>query len=78
MHRIDLSQAYPSGPSWQFAENNNISRFTSDYALYWFDYLSGYDAVFAELGWDHNRTQHIALNRGAADVQNKDWGTIIV
>jgi len=68
----------PSGPSWQFAENNNISRFTSDYALYWFDYLAGYDAVFAELGWDHNRTQHIALNRGAANVQNKDWGTIIV
>ena len=51
--------------------------FTADYALYWFDYLAGYDAVFVELGWNHNQTQHIALCRGAANVQEKDWGTII-
>ena len=54
-----------------------IPAFTSDYALYWFDYLAGYDAVFAELGWNHNQTQHIALCRGAANVQEKDWGAII-
>lgn len=68
----------PSGPSWQFTQDKDIPVFTSDYALYWFDYLAGYDTVFVELGWDHNRTQHIALARGAANVQDKDWGAIIV
>jgi hypothetical protein len=56
----------------------NIPVFTSDYALYWFDYLADYDAVFVELGWNHSITKHIALDRGAANVQNKDWGAIIV
>jgi hypothetical protein len=54
-----------------------IPTFTADNALYWFDYLAGYNAVFAELGWTNNEVQHIALCRGAADVQNKDWGAII-
>jgi len=54
-----------------------IPAFTADNALYWFDYLVGYDAVFAELGWNHNEAQHIALCRGAANVQNKQWGAII-
>jgi len=54
-----------------------IPVFTADNALYWFDYLAGYDAVFAELGWNHNQEQHIALCRGAANVQNKQWGAII-
>jgi hypothetical protein len=57
--------------------NSPMPVFTSDYALYWFDYLAGYDAVFAELGWDNAETQHIALCRGAANVQNKQWGAII-
>jgi hypothetical protein len=58
--------------------NRSISSFTSDYALYWFDYLSGYDTVFVELGWNHSSAKHIGLGRGAANVQQKDWGTIIV
>jgi len=57
--------------------NSPLPVFTSDYALYWFDYLGGYDAVFAELSWNHAETQHIALCRGAANVQNKQWGAII-
>ena len=57
--------------------NSPMPVFTSDNALYWFDYLAGYDAVFAELGWNHNQAQHIALCRGAANVQNKQWGAII-
>jgi hypothetical protein len=57
--------------------NSRVPLFTSDYALYWFDYLAGYDAVFAELGWHHNQTQHIALCRGAANVQGKEWGVTI-
>ena len=58
--------------------NLSITAFTADYALYWFDYRAGYDTIFAELGWGHNVSQHIGLCRGAATVQNKDWGTIIV
>ena len=54
-----------------------IPVFTADNALYWFDYLAGYDAVFAEFGWNLNEAQQIALCRGAANMQNKQWGTII-
>jgi len=72
-----FTTAIPS-TDMQVVKNSSLSVFTSDYALYWFDYLAGYDTVFVELGWDHNRTQHIALGRGAANVQEKDWGAIIV
>jgi hypothetical protein len=51
--------------------------FTADYGLYWFDYKGGYDTVLAEFGWSHSRIQQIALCRGAAKVQNKDWGVIV-
>ena len=54
-----------------------IVIFTSDYGLYWWDYQSGYDLVLAELGWNHTTAQDIALVRGAANLQNKSWGTII-
>jgi hypothetical protein len=67
----------PQTPSFEFLKNNNITRFVSDYALYWFDYLAGYDTVFAELGWGHNASQQIGLCRGSAKAQNKEWGTII-
>ena len=68
----------PSTWSMQDLKNRSIPVFTSDYALYWFDYLAGYDAIFVELGWNHSTTKHIALGRGAANVQDKDWGAIIV
>lgn len=58
--------------------DRSIKSFTSDYSLFWFDYLAGYDTVFVELGWDHDSVKHIALCRGAANIQQKDWGTIIV
>jgi hypothetical protein len=51
--------------------------FTSDYALYWFDYLGGYDVVLAQFGWNHSLIQDIALIRGATRMQNKTWGAII-
>jgi hypothetical protein len=51
--------------------------FTSDYALYWFDYKAGYDTIFAEFGWNYSRQLNVALCRGAAALQNKDWGVII-
>ena len=63
--------------SVQFAKNNSIPLFTSDYALYWWDYLGGYDTMFIELGWNISTPQQIAFGRGAADVQDKDWGAMI-
>jgi len=54
-----------------------LPLFTSDYALYWFDYKSEYDTVFAEFGWNYSRQLNIALCRGAANVQNRDWGVMI-
>jgi hypothetical protein len=77
----DAANAYVSSISSQASvvdlEKRNISMFTSDYALYWFDYMAGYDTVFAELAWNHSRPQQIGLCRGAANVQGKDWGTMI-
>jgi hypothetical protein len=55
----------------------NLPLFTSDYMLYWFDYKAGYDTLFAEFGWNYSRTLNVALCRGAANVQNKDWGVMI-
>ncbi|MHC3129289.1 MAG: right-handed parallel beta-helix repeat-containing protein [Candidatus Bathyarchaeota archaeon] len=52
-------------------------EFTSDYGLYWFDYKAGYDTVLAQFGWNHSRQLHIALCRGAAKVQNRDWGVMV-
>ncbi len=66
-----------SFPSTKELKSRNIPMFTSDYALYWFDYLAGYDAIFVELGWNNSRPQQIALGRGAANVQDKAWGAII-
>jgi len=51
--------------------------FTADYALYWFDYKAGYDVVLAEFGWNYSRQLNVALCRGAATIQNKEWGVII-
>ena len=51
--------------------------FTSDYALYWYDYKAGYSTVFAEYGWNYSRQINTALCRGAATAQNKDWGIMI-
>jgi hypothetical protein len=57
--------------------STNYPLFTSDYALYWFDYKAGYDTLFAEFGWNYSRQLNVALCRGAATVQDKDWGVII-
>ena len=66
---IDVRQYIP--------RNQSIVTFTSDYVLYWFDYLLDYDVVLAQLGWNHTTAQDIALVRGAANLQNKTWGAII-
>ena len=60
-----------------YTESTSFPLFTSDYAFYWFDYKGGYDVVLAQLGWNYSRQLNVALVRGAATVQDKDWGTII-
>jgi hypothetical protein len=60
-----------------YTNSTKYPLFTSDYALYWFDYKGGYDTIFAEFGWNYSRQLNIALCRGAATMQGKDWGTII-
>lgn len=64
-------------PGLSALKATKIRTFTSDYALYWFDYLGGYDVMFAQLGWNSSYVEQIALIKGAARLQNKDWGAII-
>lgn len=59
-----------------YTKSANYPLFSSDYALYWFDYKGGYDVMLAQLGWNYSRELNIALVRGAATVQNKEWGAI--
>jgi hypothetical protein len=63
--------------SVQLLNNKGVPAFTSDFALYWFDYQTGYNILFAELGWNNSRTREIGLCRGAANMLQKDWGTIV-
>ncbi|MGD0202795.1 MAG: hypothetical protein ABSC20_02670 [Candidatus Bathyarchaeia archaeon] len=65
-----------------FAYPTEYQLFTSDYALYWYDYEAGYNTVFAEFGWqtgwaNDSRQLNVALCRGAATAFNKDWGVMI-
>ncbi len=77
----DAEQKFESRINWflnfHSLQSNSSTLFTSDYALYWFDYKAGYDTVFAEFGWNYSRQLNVALCRGAATMQNKDWGVII-
>jgi hypothetical protein len=56
---------------------NSPTIFTSDFALFWFDYKVGYDILLAQAGLNQSLAQDIALVRGAAKVQNKSWGAIV-
>jgi hypothetical protein len=58
-------------------KNISMRTFVSDYALYWWDYLGGYDVVLTQLGNNASLTQEIALTKGAARLQNKTWGAIL-
>lgn len=69
--------AIEADPGLKALKSRSITAFTSDYALYWWDYLGGYDVVLAQFGWNHTTAQDIALVRGAANLQGKSWGAII-
>jgi hypothetical protein len=61
----------------RFRNTTKFNLYTSDYALYWFDYETGYDTIFAEFALNYNRQLNIALCRGAANLHGKEWGAII-
>ncbi len=50
---------------------------TADYGLYWFDYEAGYSTILGEFVGNQSRQLTIALDRGAAQSFNEDWGVII-
>ena len=60
-----------------YNSSTNVPLFSSDYALYWFDYEGGYNTIFAEFGWNYSRQLNVALCRGAAESQDKTWGVMI-
>jgi len=72
-----FTQYIETGTGLEELKKRSITSFTSDYALHWFNYLGGYDVVFAQFGWNQSITQGIALARGAATAQNKTWGVIV-
>lgn len=75
---VDLLYYYVvhySGPTYYDVPDLKI--FTSDYALYWFDYLSGYNIVLGEFVGNESRQLAIARCRGAANVHLMNWGTMI-
>jgi len=55
----------------------SLPMYVSDYVFYEYDYRAGYDAVFAQFGWNFSRPLQAALCRGAATVHDKPWGVII-
>ena len=57
--------------------SRQIDSFTSDYALYWFDYSIGYNTIFAELGNNQSSVQAIDLVRGAARLQNETGALLL-
>jgi len=74
---VDWNKGFFDAINKEQLDKKDVSVFTADYGLYWWDYQSGYDLVLAELGWNNSIVQEIGLVRGAANLQNKQWGTII-
>jgi hypothetical protein len=75
----DVAMTYVNGLNIHinYYLNYTPRLFTADYGLYWFDYKAGYNAVFADFGFNLSRPLQIALCRGAATAQNRDWGAIV-
>ncbi len=64
--------------NYYFSHTNYTTKiYTADYGLYWYDYGADYSTVFAEFVGNQSRPGIIALDRGAAQSFNEDWGVII-
>jgi hypothetical protein len=75
VHVLNSALTSYTGPSYYDAPRLQV--FTSDYALYWFDYLFGYNVVLGEFTGNHSRQLTLSLCRGAATAQHMQWGTMI-
>jgi hypothetical protein len=76
----DIENAYVGNLSYmvKFYQNNGrVNTTTADYGLYWFDYKSNYDVIYAEFVGNESRQRIIALDRGAAEAFGKEWGVIV-
>jgi hypothetical protein len=60
-----------------FNDYGNFTVYTSDYVLFWYDYLACYNVVFAEFGWNNTRQLQVALCRGAASAHSGELGAIV-
>jgi hypothetical protein len=58
-------------------EQTGVDVTTADYGLFWFDYEAGYNTLLTEFVGNQSRLLSIALCRGAATIQNRQWGAII-
>ncbi|MDR2707753.1 MAG: hypothetical protein LBB87_03280 [Nitrososphaerota archaeon] len=74
---VDTNKSYLEHIDKEQLQKEEILIFTADYGLYWWDYLGGFDVILAELGWNNTIAQEIGLVRGAANLQEKSWGTIL-
>jgi hypothetical protein len=68
---------YYLGNTSQYYAPAQFPIYTSDYALYWYNYLASYDVVFTEYVGNQSRQIATGLCRGAAKSLNKEWGVII-
>jgi len=75
--RYRINGDFYMNTSLPFIVPSSFRLFTSDYALYWFDYKAGYDVVLAQFGWNYSRQLNVALCRGAATAHDRDWGVIV-
>jgi len=74
---VNMNKAFFEDINKKQLNKESILVFTADYGLFWWNYKSGYDVVFAELAWNNTVAQEIGLVRGAANLQGKSWGTIL-
>jgi hypothetical protein len=76
----DIANAYVGNLTFMvkfYQENGRVNVTTADYGLYWFDYKSNYNAIYAEFVGNESRQRIIALDRGAARAFGTDWGVIV-
>ena len=68
---------YYLGNISQFYAPAEFRLYSSDYALYWYDYVAGYDVIFTEYVGNYSRQIATGLGRGAAKTLGKDWGVMV-
>lgn len=78
-NNTDAANRFITNTAYHIQDYLNVGgeEFTADFCLYWFDYKVGFDVVLAELAWNNSRPLNIGLCRGAANVQNRDWGAML-